>query len=147
MEYQGVIRSASALPLGTIESVEGILGRLLPGMTFHWTPTGLEKLADMDSRGVELPPLVRKILTAQQSYRCGGWSNDAIEVTVNLGNGGPVDCIWLTISGSVTAGNKVLKAFRRLGWSLDSEQLEVTPVAPEDDVKVTGRATLFFERE
>lgn len=147
MEYQGVIRSGSEMPLGTIESVEVVLGRLLPGMTFDWSPTGLELLARLDSKGENPPALVRKILTAQQSTRGGRWSNKSLELTVNLGNGGPVDCIWLTLSGDDAAGSKVINAFRRLGWSLDTEKLEVTEVAAEDDVKVTGRATLFFERE
>ncbi len=147
MEFQGVIRSSSQIALGNIESVEKTLVSLLPGISFEWTSSGVEKLTALESKGVELSPLVRKVLEAQQSNRCASWSNNSNEVTVNLGTGGQVDCIWLTISGNGRSGKKLLEAFRGIGWSPQSpEELEVVEVDVDDEIDLTGDATLFVER-
>jgi hypothetical protein len=148
MEFQGVIRSSSQMTLGTIESVEKTLVALLPGILFEWTSSGAEKLTALESKGVELSPLVRKVFEAQQSNRCGSWSNESNEVTVNLRTGGEVDCIWLTISGNNRSGNKLLETFRGIGWSPESpEEIEVVEVSARDEIDLTGDATLFVERE
>jgi hypothetical protein len=147
MEFQGVIRSSSQVSIGTIESVEKTLASLLPGISFEWTSSGVEKLTALESRGVEISPLVRKVLEAQQSNRCGSWSNNSIEVSVNLGAGGQVDCIWLTIGGNNRSGNKLLETFREIGWSPESpEEIEVKEVGPDDEIDLTGGATLFVDR-
>ncbi|MDB5345332.1 MAG: hypothetical protein JWP89_3709 [Schlesneria sp.] len=147
MEFQGVIRSSSQIALGTIESVEKTLASLLPGISFEWTSSGAEKRTALESKGVEISPLVRKVLEPQQSNRCGSWSNNSIEVSVNLGTGGEVDCIWLTISGNNRSGNKLLETFRGIGWSPESpEVIEVVEVGAEDEIDLTGHATLFVER-
>lgn len=147
MEFQGVIRSSSQLALGTFESVEATLRSLLPGISFEWTSSGAEKLTALESRGVEISPLVRKVLEAQESNRCGSWSNNSNEVSVNLGTGGQVDCIWLTISGNDRSGQKLLEVFRGIGWSPQSpEELEVVEVDVDDEIDLTGAATLFVER-
>jgi hypothetical protein len=149
MEFQGVIRSASNSPLGSLAFVEGTLRRLFSGIAFEWTRSGADKLIDSDRRGITLPEIVRKVLQAQPSNRCGAWSDDLITVTFCLGNREQVECIWLTVSGDDAAGDRILGAMSRIPeWTIDGpESLCVSEVHPNAPVTITENATLFVEKE
>lgn len=101
MEFQGTIRGTSGLPLGSADVIEAALQCLFAGVSFEWTRSGAEKLADMDTKGIVVPILVRKVMHSQPSNRCGQWSDGTVDVTLNLGSSGEVDCIWLTIHRAV----------------------------------------------
>lgn len=146
MEFQGVILDRSELALGSMVSVENTLHELFPGITFGWSSSGREKLAELDSRNVDPPSLVRRILEAQRSSRCGEWSNDLVTVTFNCGSDEQVDRIWLTISGDDCEADRILSAIRRMGWSIDDEILDVVTVRPDEEVVVDGNSTLFVEK-
>lgn len=147
MELQGVIVSLSKVALGSIASIENRLQHLFPGITFEWTSSGPEKLAEFDSRNVVIPLLVRRILEAQRSSRCGEWSNDFVTATFNCGSDDHVERIWLTISGDDHEANQLLSAIRGAGWSIEHEKLEVVTVAPDDRLLLKGNATLFVENQ
>ena len=147
MELQGTIRGASGMPLGFAHATEATLQRLFAGLSFEWTRSGAEKLADMDSKGIEVPALVRKVLYSKPSNRCAEWSDGTVDVTLNLGNGEKVTCIWLTISGDDCSGNRILALLRDIpGWTIDSpEPMEIIEVGTTNQVTNGGTATLYVE--
>lgn len=147
MEFQGTIRGASGVPLGSPDAIEATLQRLFAGLSFAWTRNGAEKLADMDSKGIVVPALVRKVLHSESSNRCAQWSDGTVDVTLNLGNGQEVASIWMTISGDDWSGNRILAMLRDIpGWSVDSpESLGVIEVGSTDQVTNDGTARLYFE--
>lgn len=147
MQFQGTIRSRSGFRLGSAEAVEGELQRLFDGLFFEWSRSGAEKLADMEAKGVLVPDLVRRRLHAQPSYRCAEWSDGEIDVTLNLGNGDDVTCIWLTISGDECSGNRVLTLLRGIaGWWIDNpEPLAIVRDASTAQVPRGDTATLYTQ--
>jgi hypothetical protein len=116
MEFQGTITGADGLPLGSFAAVEAELSRMFTGLLFDWSPSGAEKLAVADARGIGLPALVRSVLEAQPAYRCGALDEGEASVTFNLGAADPVACVWATVEGGEAAVTALTRLRARPGW-------------------------------
>lgn len=60
-------------PLGRREDLVGIFEQYFPGIEFGWTPSGRERLAIAQSRGVEYPPTLREHFEKQPAVFEGVW--------------------------------------------------------------------------
>jgi hypothetical protein len=147
MEFQGRITSKDGSPMGTFASVQAQLIGMFPGLVFKWSSSGIQKLADIDSRGIELPSIVRRTLEAQPSSLCGSLDDGRMLVTFNVGSNQPVICIWVTVSGdNHTVGVALALLERRHGWIVDlPEALQVVKLASNQTPYLTGGATLFVD--
>lgn len=146
VEFQGTIANEDGSPMGSIASVQSVLTRMFPCLVFEWSPSGITKLAQMDARGVELPPMVRRVLEAQPSNYCGGFDDGLLLAGFNIGHEEPVVCIWATIGGKKPDVEIALSLFEQLGWRIQSpEQLAVQVIAPNQPIHLTRQATLFVE--
>ena len=119
-ELQLTIRAASAASLGDLEQVRATLDSLLPGIVWDWTSSGMDRLAEADARGFQLPPTVWRIMESQPSVLCGEVETSGVTATFNLGPGGEVPAIWTTLGGDRAAVQAVLSRLRGLrGWSIE----------------------------
>jgi hypothetical protein len=147
VEWQGVITGARDRPLGTLESVAADLTTMFPGLSFEWSRTGVDELAILGARGVELPDLVRRVVAAKPSYLCGSLEDGPLSVSFNLGTGDPVTTIWATVRGDQAAAEAALTGLRRrAGWVLTLPgPLALEAVGPNESLHLTGGPTLVFE--
>jgi len=147
MEFQGIITNKDGSPMGAFASVQAELTRMFPDLVFEWSSTGIQKLADLDSRGIELPSLIRRSLEAQASFLCGSMGCGPMSVSFNIGSSEPVGCIWVTVNGEDQVAEPALALIRsKPGWIVESpEPLRVVKLAPNEELHLTGGATLVFE--
>lgn len=119
-ELQLTIRRTDAGLLGDTEVVRTALDELFPGIAWHWTSTGVDRLAAADAAGLELPQAVRRVLESQPSVLCGDVKTDGVTATFNLGPGGPVPTVWATLGGKRPAVVEALSRLRSLhGWLIE----------------------------
>ena len=117
MEFQGTITGDNGVPVGTLESVQARLSRLFPGAIFEWSPSGVQKLADLDARGIEIPAAVRSLLQVLPSTLGGELDDGALNVTFNIGSNDVVLCVWVTVGGDeVTAAAALARLKATPGW-------------------------------
>ena len=146
MEWQGTITGEGERPLGPLEAVAAELVALFPGLVFAWSPSGIEQLAALDARRVELPDIGRRVMAACPSQMTGVAQVGEVEVSFNLGPSDPVVCVWATVGGPDGLATAALGLLQRPGWVLTSpEPLTVEAVAPNQSLDQTSGATLFFE--
>jgi hypothetical protein len=118
-EVQLTIRSADGGPLADTEEVRTALDGLFPGTAWEWTSSGAERLASAEVAGLELPQAVRWVMESQPPMLCGKVETAGAVMTFNLGPGGQVPAIWITLSGDGPAVETTLARLRsRRGWSL-----------------------------
>jgi hypothetical protein len=147
MAWQGIIASAEGA-LGSRDEIAAQLTSMFPGLSFEWSRGGMEKLADIDARGIELPDLVRRAIAAAPSAFCAETEIDAVSVSFSLGSSESVIRIWGTLEGDSRTVSSFLDRLRaQPGWTLMSEPLEVRPVGPDDEIQLTGDATLLYEAD
>jgi len=145
-EWQGVIASDGERTLGTQEAVAAVLIGLFPGLTFQWSPSGVEQLAFIDSRGVVVPDLVRRTFATRPSQLSGSTKAGQLEVSFNLGCGNPVEQVWATVSGPKDLAAAAFELLQRPGWILNSpEPLTLQTVTPKVAPPQPNGATLFIE--
>ena len=121
MEFQGTIMREGGTPFGTFASMQAELTYMFPGLVFEWTPSGIQKLADIDARRIELPEIVRRSLMTQPSFLCGSRADGDSSVSFNIGSREPVDCVWTTIGGNeVVAGAALAQLRRKNGWRVEA---------------------------
>lgn len=121
MEFDGEIHTASGTSLGHLNTVEAKLCSLFPGISFRWTPTGAEKLAEWDSLGIASPDALRKLMFSRRSRRVGQWTDGTIEVSVNLGSEQDVQGLKIAISGDDGSGNSVFALLSTVSdWCITS---------------------------
>src|SRR5262245_6780766 len=147
MEFQGVITGAGGTPLGTFASVQNELAEMFPELVFQWSASGLQKLADIDSRRIGIPATVRRILEAQPSSLVGSVDHADFSVSFSLGSIEPVTRVWTTLGGNTASVESALRLFHaRPGWIIESPPpLAVVKLGPGQRVQLTGDATLYFE--
>jgi hypothetical protein len=119
---QGTLQREDGQPLGTPASVQQSLRVVFPDVAFDWSPTGWEKLASLDARGIALPEMVRRALEQQPSFICGHVECESYEVTFNLGTDGPVERIWVQVSRGVAQVSHCWEILSMsTGWKLSLE--------------------------
>ena len=118
-ELQLTIRSADGGPLADTEEVRTALDGLFPGTAWEWTSPGAQRLAAAEVAGLVLPQAVRREMESQPSMLCGEVATAGATMTFNLGPGGRVPAIWITLSGDELAVEAALSRLRsRSGWSI-----------------------------
>src|SRR5262245_33213606 len=65
MPWELTIRRADNAPMGPIDVVRKKVTDCLPGLQFYMEPSGAEKLAASDARGIVLPDVIREMWQKQ----------------------------------------------------------------------------------
>ena len=120
MEHlQLTIRSTDGGPLADAEEVRAVLEGLFPGTAWEWSLSGAQRLATAEVAGLELPQAVRRVVESQPSMLCGKVETAGATMTFNLGPGGQVSAVWITVSGDGPAVEAALSRLRsRSIWSI-----------------------------
>ena len=117
MKFYGRIARVDSTPLGSFAAVQSDLAEVFGRLVCEWTPSGREKMARVDAKGLILPLAVRRTLGAQPSCLTTSFNTGQLELSFNIGSTEPVVRIWVTIGGAA----KVVRPARALlashpGW-------------------------------
>ncbi len=122
MCIQGTLQRDDGQPLGTPTSVQQSLRAVFPDVAFDWSPSGREKLASLNARGIALPEMVSGALEQRPSFMCGHVESESYEVTFNLGTGGPVERVWVQVNRGVAQVSHCWEILcLSTGWELSLE--------------------------
>ncbi len=133
--------------MGDASSIAAKLTTMFSRATFKWSTSGIEKLAKIDRKKVEIPAIVREMLSSQPRFYCGSARRGRSRLTFNLGSGEIMTKIWVTISASEAMCMKILESIESESWtSLSPETLIFHEVASGEPLPAADGATLYISR-
>ncbi|HEX4797151.1 MAG TPA: hypothetical protein VH370_25385 [Humisphaera sp.] len=106
--------------LGTFDDVRQAIVDLLPNVRIYQKPGGQQKIADLESRGLPLPQMVRKIFESMPSWTVAeyGSSKEPLLCFV-LGSGGELRHLKVSVKGDLAAADAILQRLAQAqGWSI-----------------------------
>jgi hypothetical protein len=118
MPWTLIIARANGEPLGAVDHVRAVIEQRLPGTRFWRDPSGAERLAAMDRRGVAIPPELGQILGDLPADERGLYDSGGISLEFFLGTDPTVKSLTIDVRG----GGNPIPALRLLcesdGWQV-----------------------------
>jgi hypothetical protein len=80
MPWELTIRRADNAPMGPIDVVRKKMIDSLPGLQFYMEPSGAEKLAASEARGIVMPDVIREMWQRQPALEQADYEGDAFHI-------------------------------------------------------------------
>lgn len=105
--------------LGTVEHVQGKLRAAVPGIELGRDASGAEKLAAMESQGLDVPDVIRGHSLRSKGAYLGLIEEDRVTIEVSLGDDeAEVVAVGLSIRGSGDPMPVIQRLMRIEGWKV-----------------------------
>ena len=110
-------------PLGGVESVQKAILAILPETRFYRDGGGQEKIAEVESRGIELPEALRNVFAKMPATIKGeyGREEDGLWLQFFLGTGGDLRFLHVAVKGDTNTAEALLNRLASAeGWALSA---------------------------
>ena len=123
MSWDVKLTRPNGQPLGSVESVQKAILAILPETRFHRDGGGQEKIAEVESRGIELPEALRNVFAKMPATIKGeyGKEQDGLWLQFFLGGGGDLKLLHVAVKGGNEVAELLLNRLAsRHGWELSN---------------------------
>lgn len=106
-------------PLGAVAEVQAVIANVFPDVKFYSEPGGEAKIAELESRGIELPAALRDVFKNKPTSVQGDVARKDYSLRFFFGQGGQLRLLHISIKGDNDSAEAELNEMgASSGWTL-----------------------------
>ena len=116
MPWELTIRRRDNTPMGEMDLVRQQMTRSLPGLQFYLEPSGAEKLAALDARGISMPEFTREFLRGRPAVEQADYDGESFSIRLYGFDQVPLVSVCAEIRGNGNPLPAIAALCRPNGW-------------------------------